>query len=76
MATRRAPRELGYRGVQVLSYVRETIAVDGQAPSYAMIRDTLGFTHEADVLRVVQRLERRGLLHRAGAGRIRRIRLA
>jgi SOS-response transcriptional repressor LexA len=73
--SRRAPRELGYRGTQVLSYVRETIANEGQAPSYAMIRDQLGFTHECHVLRVVSRLENRGLLKRAGSGRVRRIRL-
>lgn len=77
MATvlRRAPRELGYRGVQVLSYVRETIDAHGMAPSYAMIRDALGFSHEKKVSLVVQRLENRGLLKRAGAGRVRRIRL-
>jgi len=72
---RRAPRELGYRGTQVLSYVRQTIADEGRAPSYAMIRDALGFNHECHVLRVIARLEGRGLLKRAGAGRVRRIRL-
>lgn len=74
-ALRRAPRELGYRGVQVLAYIRTVIAEDGCAPSYAMIRDTLGFNHEKHVSQVVQRLERRGLLRRAGSGRVRRIRL-
>lgn len=74
-AKRRAPRELGYRGVQVLAYVRQTIAHDGLAPSYAMIRDVLGFNHEKHVCEVIKRLERRGLLRRAGVGRVRRIRL-
>lgn len=74
-AHRRAPRELGYRGTQVLSYVRSIIEEQGQAPSYAMIRDALGFNHECHVLRVVARLEMRGLIRRAGAGRVRRIRL-
>lgn len=72
---RRAPRELGYRGRQVLGYVRQTIEADGTAPSYGMIRDALGFSDKADVLRVVERLEDRGLLRRAGAGRVRRIHL-
>ena len=72
---RRAPRELGFRGRQVLEFVRITIASEGRAPSYAMIADTLGFTDRADVCRVVQRLEQRGLISRAGAGRCRRIRL-
>lgn len=75
MTQRRAPRELGYRGTQVLSYVRAVIDEQGQAPSYAMIRDALGFNHECHVLRVVARLEGRGLIRRAGSGRVRRIRL-
>jgi SOS-response transcriptional repressor LexA len=74
-ALRRAPRELGYRGVQVLALIRSTIEAEGRAPSYAMIRDALGFMHEKHVSRVVQRLEGRGLVRRVGAGRIRRIRL-
>jgi|JI10StandDraft_1071094.scaffolds.fasta_scaffold188956_2 predicted transcriptional regulator of viral defense system len=72
---RRPPRELGYRGQQVIALVRETIAVDGSAPSYAMIRDRLGFRDKVDVCRVVERLENRGLLSRVGSGRVRRIRL-
>ena len=74
--TRRAPRELGYRGVQVLAYVRSTIDRDGLAPSYGMICARLGFSRRENVLRVVARLESRGLLHRAGSGRVRRISLA
>lgn len=72
---RRSPRELGYRGRQVLELVRLTIADRGQAPSYTEIRDTLGFGDRAEVCRVVERLEQRGLVRRAGAGRVRRIRL-
>lgn len=70
-----AHRALGYRAVQVLGYVRETIAEEGLAPSYAMIRDALGFGHECDVLQVVEGLERRGLIRRVGMGRVRRLRL-
>jgi hypothetical protein len=72
---RRPPRELGYRGAQVLAYVRSTIEVEGSAPSYSMIRDELGFGDDAGVVRVVSILEKRGLLKRVGAGRVRRIRL-
>jgi predicted transcriptional regulator of viral defense system len=66
---------LGYRGQQVLAYVRETIAIDGCAPSYGMICDTVGLAHKGHVCRIVKSLEKRGLLHRVGAGRVRRIRL-
>lgn len=66
---------IGYRGRQVLAYVRETINAEGQPPSYGMICDELGFSDRADVCKVVQRLERRGLVRRAGEGRARRIRL-
>jgi SOS-response transcriptional repressor LexA len=72
---RRAPRELGYRAVQVLAYVRHTITTEGQAPSYYMIRDALGFNDVAEVCRVIERLERRALVRRAGSGRVRRLRL-
>lgn len=75
VAYRRPPRELGYRGCQVLAYVRAVIAEDGRAPSYAMIRDALGFTQDCDVRAVIVRLEKRGLLRRVGKGRVRRIRL-
>jgi SOS-response transcriptional repressor LexA len=74
-ALRRSPRELGYRGVQVLAFVRQTIEIEGMAPSYGMIRDALGFCDEAGVCRVVHILERRGLLRRVGNGRVRRLRL-
>ena len=69
-------RVLGYRSVQVLEYDHQTIAEHGQAPSYGMIRDTFGFCHNGDVCRIIERLERRGLLSRVGSGRVRRIQLA
>lgn len=65
-------RVLGYRSVQVLTYVRQTIDDTGRAPSYAMIRDQLGFNDKAEVCHIVKRLEKRGLLRRAGYGRVRR----
>ena len=71
----RAPRELGYRGRQVLAFVRDCIDSEGHAPSYTTIRDTLGFNDRAEVCRVVARLAGRGLVARAGNGRVRRIRL-
>ena len=72
---RRPPRELGFRGVQVLAYVRKCITDEGRAPSYLQIMRELDFATVADVCRVVQRLEGRGLIRRAGVGRVRRIRL-
>lgn len=68
-------RALGYRAVQVLGYVRSTIAEEGQAPSYSMIRDQLGIGTKGEVCEIVERLERRGLLRRVGHGRVRRIAL-
>ena len=68
-------RDLGYRGFQVLAYVEEVIALEGRAPSYAMIAATLGFRDRSKVCKVVDRLERRGLISRVGSGRVRRIRL-
>lgn len=68
-------RCLGYRSAQVLDYVRRTVADEGRAPSYSMIADELGIATKGEVCKLVQRLERRGLLARAGSGRVRRIRL-
>lgn len=72
---RRSPRKLGYRGSQVLAFVRSVIAEEGTAPSYSQIRDALGFQHKGHVHCVVVRLEQRGLLMRVGDGHVRRIRL-
>lgn len=72
---RRSPRELGYRGFQVLAYVRASIAEQGAAPSYSMICDHLGISTKGEVARIVGSLEKVGLVNRAGAGRVRRIRL-
>jgi hypothetical protein len=68
-------RHLGYRAQQVLGYVQTTFERDGEAPSYSMIRDELGMWSKSDVARTVGSLEKAGLLRRAGAGRVRRIRL-
>ena len=69
-------RVLGYRAVQVLAYVRAEIETSGRAPSYDMICDQLGISSRGKVSEIVNGLERRGLVSRAGAGRVRRIRLA
>lgn len=69
-------RGLGFRGPQVLAYVRATIEAEGQAPSYGQIADALGFSSKSRVHDVIVGLERRGLLSRVGGGRVRRIRLA
>lgn len=76
LATRRSycRRVLGYRESQVAAYVRHTIAEQGTAPSYGMIRAALGI-ERGHVSRIVQQLERKGLLSRVGSGRVRRIAL-
>jgi SOS-response transcriptional repressor LexA len=66
---------VGYRGTQVLAFVRRTIREKGCAPSYSEIRDELGFLTNSDVRKVIVRLERRALVSRVGRGRVRRIRL-
>lgn len=66
---------LGYRGQQVLTYVRSTIERDGFAPSYGMICRELGIATKGEVADIIRRLEDRGLLRRVGRGRVRRIRL-
>ena len=71
----RRERELGYRGYQVLNYVREYIYAFGQSPSYRMICNKLGISTKGEVAEIVERLEKRGLLHRIGYGRTHRIQL-
>lgn len=71
----RPRRYLGYRAAQVLDYSRRKLNEDGIAPSYAMICDELGISTRGEVSRIVGDLERRGLMRRAGRGRVRRIRL-
>lgn len=76
MARANQPRELGFRSVQVLDYIRATFASKGRAPSYTEIRDVLGFNDRAEVCRVIGRLENRGLLVRVSRGwGVRRIQL-
>ena len=71
----RRERELGYRGYQVLNYVREQVHAFGCPPSYSMICDSLGINTKGEVSDIIGSLERRGLVNRAGAGRDRRIQL-
>jgi SOS-response transcriptional repressor LexA len=72
MASRalRSPRELGYRGRQIVAMLRS-----GRSPTLAQIRDELGFHDEAGVLRVIQRLEKRAIVRRVKARRRCRLRL-
>jgi DNA-binding MarR family transcriptional regulator len=65
-----AHRALGYRAVQVLSYVQTFIAANGYAPSYNRIADELGMD-KPDVGKLVKRLEKRALVMRVGSGRVR-----
>lgn len=65
----------GYRAQQVLAFVRGTFDAIGRAPSYREICDGVGIATPGHVSRIVDRLERRGLVQRVGKGRVRRIRL-
>lgn len=66
-------RSLGYRETQVLAFTQSVINQQGIAPSYGMICAELGIAQRCQVHRIVVNLERRGLLKRVGAGRVRRI---
>lgn len=65
----------GYRGPQVLAYIRQAIATDGIGPTYDRIADDLGFLTAADVCKVVTRLEKHGFVIRPGRGRWGRVKL-
>ncbi len=66
-------RVLGYLQVQILAYINQTIADEGMAPSYSMIRDRFHLPTNEKVRRVVVALEKRGLLRRVGSCRVRGI---
>jgi SOS-response transcriptional repressor LexA len=66
-------RALGYRAFQVLAFIRAEIGEKGQAPSYDQICAGVGINSKGEVSRIVDSLERRGLLSRVGRGRVRRI---
>lgn len=68
-------RVLGYRAVQVYAYVGEVMEAEGVAPSYGMICARFDMDR-GNCSRLIASLERRGLLSRVGAGRVRRIRLS
>lgn len=57
-------RELGYRAVQLLEFLRRHMIEQGRPPSYAEIVSELGFADKSDVSKCVSRLENRGLVQR------------
>jgi SOS-response transcriptional repressor LexA len=62
------PRQLGFRAVQVLTFIRDHMEKHGRPPSYRIISDALMFNDEADVCKCVTRLERRGIIVRIAQG--------
>lgn len=62
-----ATRPLGYRGTQVLRFIRRYSAEHGASPSYATICAALGIADKPTLHRIVVRLERRGLLRRSAS---------
>jgi predicted transcriptional regulator of viral defense system len=75
MRTRISGRVLGYRAVQVDRFITLFAAEVGRAPVYDEIRAGTGIRTRGEVSRIVDSLERRGLLSRVGRGRVRRISL-
>lgn len=77
MTLQRKPvgRELGYRGAQVEQMIGVWIETKGRSPTSHEIMKALGFCDRAGVIRVIQRLEKRGRVRRVRKGRIRQIRL-
>lgn len=71
---RQTARILGYRQAQVRSLVRQWVEERGYPPSYREICDELHIATKGEVSEIVQSLERRGELRRAG-GKARRIAL-
>jgi repressor LexA len=65
-------RVLGYRQQQVRTLVHQWVEERGYPPSYREICDELHIATKGEVSEIVQGLERRGELRRAG-GRRRRI---
>jgi SOS-response transcriptional repressor LexA len=70
-ALRRSPRELGYRGVQVLALIRKRIETQGCSPTTHEIMKELAFYDRAGVCRVIRALEKRALIRRAGRRKVR-----
>jgi DNA-binding MarR family transcriptional regulator len=68
-------RALGYRGPQVLAFIRNRIETEGSAPTYGEIMRELDLCDRASAYRIVERLEKRGLLSRVRQERVRRVRL-
>lgn len=60
------------RMIQVVDFCRRTIAQQGRAPSYRMIRNELNIEHDGTVRRYVKQAEAAGLLtlgeYRGGRG--------
>jgi DNA-binding MarR family transcriptional regulator len=67
-------RGLGYRQFQVLSFIHARLETAGVAPSYSEICDEFGI-ERSNLSQLISGLERRGLIARAGVGRVRRIKL-
>lgn len=67
-------RALGYKQPQVLAFIRMQLVATGSAPSYGEICDEFGIDR-GNLSRMITALERRGLIARAGAGRVRRLKL-
>jgi SOS-response transcriptional repressor LexA len=59
-------RVLGFRQIQVIGLIRADLEERGYIRSYQAIADTLGMGGKHYVANVINRLERRGLLRRAG----------
>lgn len=68
-------RMLGFRMVQLIQFVTDYQRQHDKPPSYEEAVRELNFCDRAAVCRVVQGLERRGVMQRVGDGRDRRIRL-
>jgi len=63
-ALRHSTRVLGYRQFQVKGYVETAIADEGRAPTYDMIKTALGIATRGEISRIIQALEKRGVLSR------------
>lgn len=62
VAKRIKERQLGFRAVQVLAFIKTRLEAGLPPPSYSMICDELGIDGRGNVSRIVRHLERRGEL--------------
>ena len=66
-------RVLGYRAYQVLNVIRHSVEEIGYIKPYEEICAELGIGSKGEISRIMDSLERRGIIFRVGTGTNRRV---